>query len=81
MNHDREEFEARLREERQSAARSIELLTMAQSTLAGAFQRMREEQAGLDAALARSATRVTTPEPEATPAAADPKAESVAVGA
>jgi chromosome segregation ATPase len=44
LNRDRSEFEVRLREERQSAARGIELLSLAQSTLSGALSRLKEEQ-------------------------------------
>lgn len=44
LNRDRMDFEVRLREERQSAARGLELLTLVQSTLSGAFgNKVREE--------------------------------------
>jgi len=42
LNRERSQFEVKLREERQSAARGIELLTLAQSTLS-ALTRMQEE--------------------------------------
>jgi chromosome segregation ATPase len=44
LNRERSNFEVRLREERESAARGIELLSLAQSTLSGALSRLKEEQ-------------------------------------
>ena len=43
LNRERSQFEVRIREERQSAARGIELLTLAQNTLTGALTRLQEE--------------------------------------
>ncbi|HTS26365.1 MAG TPA: hypothetical protein VMH81_10865 [Bryobacteraceae bacterium] len=50
LTREKADFEVRLQEERQSAARGIELLTLAQSTLSGAFQRLNEEKQRLAAA-------------------------------
>jgi len=44
LNREKSQFEVRLREERESAARGIELLSLAQSTLSGALHRLQEEQ-------------------------------------
>ena len=48
----------RLQEERQSAARGIELLALAQNTLSGAFQRLNEEKQRLEGATSRGPVRV-----------------------
>ncbi|HEV3200814.1 MAG TPA: hypothetical protein VGZ73_23085 [Bryobacteraceae bacterium] len=44
LNLERADFENRLREERESAAKGIELLSLVQSTLSGALHRRQEEQ-------------------------------------
>jgi chromosome segregation ATPase len=61
LNRERAGFEVRLREERQSAARGIELLSLVQSTLSGAVHRLKEEQ-HVDGA-AQSYAMVATAEP------------------
>jgi len=45
LTRERADFEVRLREERQSAARGLELLTLVQSTLSGAFNNKGREDA------------------------------------
>jgi len=62
LNRERSQFEVKLREERQSAARGIELLTLAQSTLS-ALTRMQEENqaAHVEEAPAAAAAPVAKP--------------------
>ena len=43
LSRERLDFEVRLREERESAAKGLELLTLLQSTLSGAFHKVHEE--------------------------------------
>lgn len=62
LERDRLEFEVRLRGERESAARGIELLSLAQSTITGALHRLQEEQ-HLEAAMARNSASVAPAEP------------------
>ena len=85
---DRSDFEVRLREERQSAARGLELLTLVQSTLSGAFNKAREDAQNQEApapqaqvvAAARTETLVETSpaQKETAHGAAVETAESVA---
>jgi chromosome segregation ATPase len=86
LNRDRSEFEVRLREERQSAARGIELLSLVQSTLSGAVHRLKEEQQ-LDGAAASAMVATAEPvetapaEPHMEDLLSEPAEASVAVSA
>ena len=62
LSRERAEFEVRLREERQSAARGMELLSLVQSTLSGAFHRPNEEKPQVDGLEQRELAAVAMPD-------------------
>jgi len=65
LNRERSDFESRLREERESAAKGIELLSLVQSTLSGALHRRQEQPVNGAAAQAQVSARPAPVEPAA----------------
>jgi chromosome segregation ATPase len=78
LNRERSEFEVRLREERQFAARGIELLNLAQSTFSGAFQRLQQDQQNGNG---NGAARPLDSAPVSAAETGEPVADSVAMSA